>query len=119
MYLNTKKEIVSSSTGGENMDFVHTSILSNKEAILNGKNNEQTVEMLYTMMKSLGKPTCVGEYDHFVGKQQLYLSNYVPDHCDLINVVESRSTETSYKLCYMVPFWKTLIESYLKSRSPC
>ena len=117
MYLNTKEEIVSSSTGGENMDFVHTSILSNKEAILNGKNNEQTVEMLYTMMKSLGKPTCVGEYDHFVGKQQLYLSNYVPDHCDLVNIVESRSTETSYKLCYMVPFWKTLIESYLKSRN--
>ena len=68
-------------------------------------------------MKSLGKPTCVGEYDHFVGKQQLYLSNYVPDHCDLVNIVESRSTETSYKLCYMVPFWKTLIESYLKSRN--
>lgn len=73
----------------------------------------KAIQMLYLIIKSLGKPTRIGEHNHFVGKQQLYLLGEEKDKCDLYNILEHPNTETSYKLCYVIPFWKVLVQSHL------
>ena len=112
-FVTTKDLLLGNSENGLKSEFAYTDILANEEAIVHvAEKNPSKIKMFYKLIKHLGKAVNIGEYDHLIGHQQMYLSEG-DKVFDIVNTFDHGNTECMYKLCYKVPFWEILLKAHL------